>query len=82
MNRAIDKMGRIVIPKEMCKTLNIKTGDKLFLDIKDNSLVIQKKEERNIVEYIHNLLRSDLSGDQQAILIELLKYIEGQNESI
>ena len=35
--RKIDELGRIVLPKELRKTLNIKAGDDLLISIESNS---------------------------------------------
>jgi len=42
MNRRIDDLGRIVIPKEMRKKLNIKTDDRLNIELIDNQIIITK----------------------------------------
>ena len=42
MSRGIDYLGRIVIPKEMRKKLNIKTDDKLNIELIDNQIIITK----------------------------------------
>lgn len=42
MNRHIDELGRIVIPKEIRKTLNINSDDLLSITIKDKNIVLSK----------------------------------------
>jgi len=42
MNRRIDELGRIVIPKEIRKTLNINSDDLLSITIKDKNIVLSK----------------------------------------
>lgn len=44
--KKIDSVGRVVIPVEIRTTLNWKEGEQLLLEIKDDSLVIKKKEEQ------------------------------------
>lgn len=42
MNRKIDDLGRIVIPKEIRQKLNIKYDDKLTIEVKNESIVLKK----------------------------------------
>lgn len=48
MNRNIDTLGRIVIPKEMRKQLDIKENDPLNIELQDNKIIITKT---NTVDY-------------------------------
>ncbi len=41
----VSSRGQIVIPEQVRKRLKIKTGSKLFLIEKDDSLVLKKEEE-------------------------------------
>ena len=40
--RKIDELGRIVLPKELRKTLNIKAGDGLLISIESNKIILEK----------------------------------------
>ncbi len=42
--RKIDHLGRIVIPKEMCRTLHISSGDALEFSLEGKKVVITKHE--------------------------------------
>ncbi len=42
--RVIDHLGRIVIPKEMCRTLQIKAGDPLEINMENGKIHIHKHE--------------------------------------
>ena len=42
MNRKIDDLGRIVIPKEIRQKLNIKYDDKLTIEVKNESIILKK----------------------------------------
>ena len=44
MNRNIDTLGRIVIPKEMRKQLDIKENDPLNIELQDNKIIITKPD--------------------------------------
>lgn len=43
--RHIDQLGRIVVPKEMCRTLKITTGDPLEISLEGKRIIIQKHED-------------------------------------
>lgn len=57
MVRKVDELGRVVIPKEMRRILNIKTGSSIEMFINDNNQVVLKKfsELSNIVVFAENL---------------------------
>lgn len=40
--RKIDELGRIVIPKEIRKNLNIRNGEDVSIFVKDNMIVLKK----------------------------------------
>lgn len=44
MNRKLDDMGRIVIPKEMRKVLDIENGDSVDFELLDGTIVISKHD--------------------------------------
>lgn len=48
MNRNIDELGRLCIPKEMRKQLDIKNNDLLNIELQDNKIIITKP---NAVDY-------------------------------
>ncbi|MEM8858861.1 MAG: AbrB/MazE/SpoVT family DNA-binding domain-containing protein [Chloroflexota bacterium] len=41
MEAAIDKFGRILIPKKVRKQLNLKSGDELEITIEDNRIILE-----------------------------------------
>ena len=43
MVRKVDELGRVVIPKEMRRILNIKTGSSIEMFINDQNQVVLKK---------------------------------------
>lgn len=72
MNRKIDELGRIVIPREMRKQLNINDGDDLKIEIVNDNIVISRVEENNKLDDLLNLLYTwgealDPSFQKQAI---------------
>ena len=46
MFREIDKLGRIVIPMEMRKTLNIKEGDPLEITLDNGAIILRSMKTR------------------------------------
>lgn len=43
--RKIDKLGRIVIPRDIRHTLDIKLGDKIEITVTNNTVLIKKSNE-------------------------------------
>ncbi len=57
--RKIDNLGRIVIPREYRKILNIKDYDLINITLNNNKLVLKK--QNNIIDYeeiLYNVLKS------------------------
>ena len=44
--RQIDKLGRIVIPKDIRKTFNISSGDDICITVDNNSVILTKEERK------------------------------------
>ena len=53
--RRIDDIGRIVIPREVRRTMNIKEGDPLEISIEDDKICLEKYNTRET--YINDLKR-------------------------
>lgn len=45
MKRKIDELGRLVIPAEMRKQLNINSGDSVNIEVVDNKVVVTSSNE-------------------------------------
>ena len=56
MNRKIDSMGRIVIPMEIRKQLDIKDNDEFKIDVINNEIVISKPELNDKLDCLLELL--------------------------
>lgn len=48
MNREIDKLGRLVIPKEMRKQLGLYNGARVHFECKGNQIIITNPNKENI----------------------------------
>ena len=44
ITRRIDQLGRIVLPKELCRTMNIKEKDALEIYVDGDRIILQKHE--------------------------------------
>ena len=66
--RRIDELGRIVIPKEIRKTLHIKNGENLEIFINDDQIILKKYSElgnmqelsETITETLNNILKANI----------------------
>ena len=47
--RQIDNLGRIVIPKDIRRQMDLNCGDTITMDVSDGKLVILKAQERCIL---------------------------------
>lgn len=63
MDRHIDDLGRIVIPKEMRNSLNIQPGDIITMQIDDDKLILTKKglsKSERALKYIRDTKDVDI----------------------
>ena len=63
MDRHIDDLGRIVIPKEMRDSLNIRPGDIITMQIEDDKLILTKKglsKSEKALKYIRDTKDVDI----------------------
>lgn len=63
MDRHIDDLGRIVIPKEMRDSLNIRPGDIITMQIDDDKLILTKKglsKSERALKYIRDTKDVDI----------------------
>lgn len=63
MDRHIDDLGRIVIPKEMRDSLNIRPGDIITMQIDDDKLILTKKglsKSEKALKYIRDTKDVDI----------------------
>ncbi|GAB6552191.1 AbrB/MazE/SpoVT family DNA-binding domain-containing protein [Bacillus cereus] len=48
VTRKIDKLGRFVIPKELCKTLNISPKDSIEMFTEENCVILKKYDTKQV----------------------------------
>ena len=72
MNRNIDTLGRIVIPKEMRKQLDIKENDPLNIELQDNKIIITKHDTVDYkaivdkaIEYMKTIFMNCIDNDKR-----------------
>lgn len=65
--RRIDELGRIVIPKEIRKTMHIKNGENLEIFIQNDNIILKKYSEldnlTNLSQTISDTLNHNLKSD-------------------
>lgn len=71
MVRKVDELGRVVIPKEMRRVLNIKTGSSVEMFIGENNEVVLKKfsELSNVLMFAENLAETIYDNNNTACLV-------------
>lgn len=57
MKRKIDKLGRLVIPKEIRKELNIREEDDIDIQFADNKIILTKPNDIDYKAIINNAIR-------------------------
>lgn len=80
MARRVDDLGRIVIPKEIRKTLRIQEGDPMEIYISDNRVVFQKYDYTlSIAEAIVDLkfvINNENDIENKSELLKKVKELE------
>lgn len=83
--RRMDDLGRVVIPKEIRRTMGIKEGEPLeiYVDHETNSVVFKKHNVTTASEKIESLINSIESNEANKQIMQLLnvaKYLAEMNE--
>lgn len=80
--RRIDDLGRIVIPKEIRRSMGIKEGEPLeiYTDPETNSVIFRKYVEVSFAEAFSNLIEQYKDDKQAKSLIEIAKSLTKINE--
>lgn len=71
MNRKIDEVGRLVVPKEMRKQLGLKNGDEVNMEISNNKIIITNPNQEDPFEnwLLDYILRTE-SAEVKNILVK------------
>lgn len=78
MNRNLDNLGRIVIPKEMRTKLGLKNGDEVKIELDGNKVIITNPKGFNLVKYIEDkMIDENSSVEVYRTLNDILDKIRG-----
>lgn len=67
--RRIDELGRIVIPKEIRKSLHIKNGENLEIFVKDETIVLKKYSELGNLSQLSETIVETLNTEIKANIL-------------
>jgi len=72
MARKIDDLGRIVIPAETRRLLNIHEGDQLAIEVEGDRIILRKREATIAVgEHIFELDRNSVADWERRVVAEI-----------
>lgn len=78
MNRNLDNLGRIVIPKEMRTKLGLKNGDEVKIELDGSKVIITNPKGFDLVKYIENkMIDENSSVEVYRTLNDILDKIRG-----
>lgn len=63
MEKRIDNLGRIVIPREMRKSIGVEDGDNVTIELIDNKIVISNPSEND--EFLNFLNEFKINHDSE-----------------
>lgn len=72
MARKIDDLGRIVIPAETRRLLNIHEGDQLAIEVEGDNIILRKREATIAVgEHMFELDRNSVADWERRVVAEI-----------
>ena len=77
--RRIDELGRVVIPKEIRRTLRIREGDPLEIFTERETLLLKKYSPMSIID---DIIKNGSFEDIRSILTALIDHIVIDNEDV
>lgn len=80
--RRIDDLGRVVIPKEIRRTLGIKEGDPLEIYTDNDTVIFKKFNELSFFDVMNDLIKNqdDLTTEEKTALFSTLNLIKKNKE--
>ena len=80
--RRIDDLGRVVIPKEIRRTLGIKEGDPLEIYTDNDTVIFKKFNELSFFDVMKDLINNqdDLTTEEKTALFSTLNLIKKNKE--
>lgn len=80
--RRIDDLGRIVIPKEIRRNMNIREGDPMEIYLDGDNRVVFEKYNSGLLPFIHNLADRVEDNEYDTLSSESVKEIKGLLDKI
>lgn len=80
--RRIDDLGRIVIPKEIRRNMNIREGDPMEIYLDGDNRVVFEKYNSGLLPFIHNLADRVEDNEYDTLSPESVKEIKGLLDKI
>lgn len=80
--RRIDDLGRIVIPKEIRRNINIREGDPMEIYLDGDNRVVFEKYNSGLLPFIHNLADRVEDNEYDTLSPESVKEIKGLLDKI
>lgn len=76
--RRVDDLGRVVIPKEIRRTLGIKEGEPLEIYTNEDTVCFKKYQQRDFYEWFENTINEEesLTTEEKNALKAMLKVIK------
>lgn len=78
----IDDLGRIVIPKEIRRNMNIREGDPMEIYLDGDNRVVFEKYNSGLLPFIHNLADRVEDNEYDTLSPESVKEIKGLLDKI
>ena len=76
--RRVDDLGRVIIPKEIRRTLGIKEGELLEIYTDENTVCFKKYQQKDFYEWFENTINEEesLTTEEKNALNAMLKVIK------
>lgn len=76
--RRVDDLGRVVIPKEIRRTLGIKEGEPLEIYTNEDTVCFKKYQQQDFYEWFENTINEEesLTTEEKNALKAMLKVIK------
>lgn len=76
--RRVDDLGRVVIPKEIRRTLGIKEGEPLEIYTDEDTVCFKKYQQKDFYEWFENTINKEesLTAEEKNALSAMLKVIK------
>lgn len=73
MNRNLDNVGRLVLPVEMRKELDINNGDLVNIECVGDRIIVTKPKKSDRIEEAINFIKENLNDEVGSKLLSILE---------